>query len=313
MLSLDDFAADVVPRVRYLDLLSRVVAYIDAHLADPLDGDLLADQAAMSRFHFQRIFRAYFGTTVSGYVTWRRLRRACELLAEDSASVLDVALAVGYDSSQALSKAMRRELDTTPTAVRAGAEPGWQRLFDRRSTQPLAANDQALNPQLVEIGELSILAATAWGMEDGSMYGAAERAFAELLPVIEGAALKERARSWIGIVPDEPQGPEDANVRLVVGAIFDHSLSQREGLCTRPPCHLTGSLAWQQLPAGRYAVFTHLGSYRRLHLTWIAIYRDWLPATGYALRDAPPFEHYVCDPLNAEPHKMRADIYIPLE
>jgi len=315
MLDYLDFIADEVPPVRYLDLLSRAVAYIDSHLADPLDGDLLADQAAMSRFHFHRIFRAYFGSTVAGYVTWRRLRHACELLAGDPGSVLDVALAVGYDSSQALAKAMRRELDTTPTAVRAGAEPGWQRLFDRRSAQPPAntMNDQPLNPLLVDVAEVSVLTATGRGMEGGSMFGAAERAFAELKPVIEGAALAERARSWIGIVPDQPQGPEDESMRLLIGAIFDYALSDRDGACTRPPCPLTGTIAWLRLPAGRYAVFTHLAPYRQLHLTWTSIYRDWLPATGYALRDSPPFEHYLCDPLTTAPEKQRADIYIPLQ
>ena len=99
----------------------------------------------------------------------------------------------------------------------------------------------------------------------------------------------------------------------MIGAIFDHSLSDRDGLCTRPSCPVTGTMAWHQLPAGRYAVLTHLGPYRQLHLTWIAIYRDWLPATGYALRDAPPFEHYLCDPLTTAPEKQRADIYIPLQ
>ena len=145
------------------------------------------------------------------------------------------------------------------------------------------------------------------------MFRAAEQAFAELKPVIEGAGLEPRARSWIGILDEEPQGPDDESARLLIGAIFDYSLSDRGGLCTRPACPVTGTLAWHQLPAGRYAVFTHLGPYRRLHLTWIAIYRDWLPATGYALRDAPPFEHYLADPLTTAPEKLRADIYIPLQ
>jgi AraC family transcriptional regulator len=199
--------------------------------------------------------------------------------------------------------------------VRAGAAPGWQRLFDRRSVQSPSAtvNDQPLNPVLVDVAELCALTATGRGMQGGSMFGAAERAFAELMPVIEGAALKPRARSWIGIVPDEPQGPDDESMRVLIGAVFDHSLADGDGVCTRPPCRVTGTLAWHQLPAGRYAVFTHLGPYQQLHLTWIAIYRDWLPATGYALRDAPPFEHYLCDPLTTPPQQQRADIYIPLQ
>jgi len=67
------------------------------------------------------------------------------------------------------------------------------------------------------------------------------------------------------------------------------------------------------VPAGRHAVFTHMGPYSTLHATWRAIYRDWLPATGHALRDAPPFELYVNDPRDTPPEQLRTDIYIPLQ
>jgi AraC family transcriptional regulator len=87
--------------VRYLDLLARAAAHVDANLGASLDADLLARRAAMSRHHFHRIFAAYFGTTVSGYVTWRRLRRA-------------------------------RELGVTPSQVRAGCAPSWQAFHARR-------------------------------------------------------------------------------------------------------------------------------------------------------------------------------------
>ena len=113
---------------RHTALLARALAHVDAHLDQPLPAPALADVAAMSRHHFHRLFQAYLGCSVGDYVTTRRLQRAGALLLSGPEPVLEIALAVGYDSAQALAKAMRRELDTTPTAVRHGDTTAWQHL-----------------------------------------------------------------------------------------------------------------------------------------------------------------------------------------
>ena len=301
---LPSLPADTRQPVRYLELLSRAVAHIGDHLAGDLGTEALAREAAMSPYHFHRMFRAYFGTTVAGYVTWRRLQRACELLGRDGASVLDVALAVGYESAQALAKAMRRELDTTPSAVRCGSAPQWQRLFERRAAAVGEGNDLALKPQFVELPPLDVLTATGRGMDDGDMGRAAQQGFAELWPAVEAAGLRACVQRCVAILPDEPQGRNDQQARMWCGAVFDPP---------RPSIALQGSLAWQQLPGGRHAVFTHIGPYGELHRCWSAIYAQWLPATGYALRDTPPFEHYVNDPRELPPAQWRTDIHLPLQ
>ncbi|QNK65633.1 GyrI-like domain-containing protein [Variovorax sp. PAMC26660] len=311
----DPFTTSRTQTVRYLDLLSRAVAHIDTHLADPLDARMLADMAAMSRYHFHRIFRAYFGTTVGGYITWRRMQRACELLARNCAPVDRVAIQVGYESAQALAKAMRRELDTTPVAVRAGRAPCWQQLFDRRpAIDPLAShNDALLKPQMLDVHALPVLTATGRGMDAGDMRRAAEQAFDELVPAIRQANLLPRTQSWLALFPDEPQGLEDQQARMLCGAVFDHRLVERSGRATQPAITLEGSLSWWHLPAGRHAVFSHRGGHSLLHRVWNAVYRDWLPATGYALRDTPSFEHYVNDPREPLGNEWRTDLYLPLQ
>ena len=284
--------------VRYLDLLSRATAHVGDHLAEPLDTATLARQASMSPYHFHRLFRAYFGTTVAGYVTWRRLQRACELLGADDASVLEVALAVGYESAQALAKAMRRELDTTPTAVRAGSSPSWQRLFERRGsagTASSASADTQLKPQLIDAPELWVLTATGRGMHDGDMTRAAQAGFAELWPAAARAGLTDRVKSCIAIFPDEPQDPNDQQARIWVGVIFDYALAERPAVLRGRPS--TCRAAWHgtrcrpaatpcSRTSGRTATASNLEP----------AYGQWLPATGYALRDTSPFEHYVNDP-----------------
>ncbi|MGJ7502402.1 AraC family transcriptional regulator [Variovorax sp. ZT5P49] len=303
--------------VRYLDLLSRAAAHVDANLDAALDVDLLARQAAMSRHHFHRVFHAYFGLTVGGYVTWRRLRRACELLAaQRSAPVLEAAQAVGFESAQALAKAMRRELGTTPTAVRDGSEPAWAHFFAQRhipDDDEGMPNARPLQPRWVEAPAFDALTTTGHGMTQGTMGRAAQQAFAELWPALLASGLAPQVTHTIATMPEEPQGPEDAECRILAGALFGHSLPDGRGEPARPDVALGGSLAWWHLPAGRYAVFTHVGPYTGLHTMWKAIYRHWLPATGYATRDVPGFDLYLDDPRNTPEAELRTHLYLPLE
>jgi AraC family transcriptional regulator len=75
---------------------------------------------------------------------------------------------------------------------------------------------------------------------------------------------------------------------------------------------LSGSLAWQPLSAGRYAVFTHIGPYDRLHDTWRGIYQSWLPASGAQRRDAPPLELCINTPDTTPPDKLHTEIWLPV-
>ncbi|MDM0111788.1 AraC family transcriptional regulator [Variovorax sp. J22R133] len=307
--------------VRYLDLLARAAAHVDANLDAPLDVDVLAQRAAMSRHHFHRIFHAHFGLTVGGYVTWRRLRRACELLALPGGdAVMDVALAVGFATPQALAKAMRRELDATPSQVRSGHAPQWDAFFVRREIRPgdrpgspERESPPPLHPQWALVPAFAALTATGHGMRNGSMSEAAQQGFGELWPALEAAGLASCVTHCIAALPEEPQGPDDQNCRMLTGALFGMSLPQRRGAPEQPEIALQGSLVWTHWPAGRYAVFTHIGPYDGLHATWKAIYRHWLPATGYALRDVPGFDLYVDHPRATPPERLRTDLYLPLQ
>ncbi|MHB1000340.1 MAG: GyrI-like domain-containing protein [Armatimonadota bacterium] len=46
------------------------------------------------------------------------------------------------------------------------------------------------------------------------------------------------------------------------------------------------------IPAYTYAVFTHVGSLDKLGATWMSIYQDWLPASGYEPLNDLSFEYY---------------------
>ena len=72
-----------------------VVEFIDANLAGRITLDQLAAVAMLSPYHFAHSFRKAMGLAPHQFVTSRRVDRATHLLRTSSASVADIACAVG--------------------------------------------------------------------------------------------------------------------------------------------------------------------------------------------------------------------------
>jgi len=65
------------------------------------------------------------------------------------------------------------------------------------------------------------------------------------------------------------------------------------------------------VPAGRYAVFTHIGQLDALEITMKFIYGTWLPNSGCKLRQAPDIETYD-HRFNPFSDKSEMGIWIPV-
>ncbi|MFT3850397.1 MAG: AraC family transcriptional regulator [Propionivibrio sp.] len=99
----------------------RVVDWIEAHLADSFTLADLAAQAALSEFHFARMFRVSMGVTPHAWVAQHRFARACALLSgkrQDGPALERVAAACGYANASHLNRRFREELGVTPTRYR---------------------------------------------------------------------------------------------------------------------------------------------------------------------------------------------------
>lgn len=101
--------------------LVRVLDYLGAHFADPLTLDALAAEAAISKFHFVRLFRAKTGKTPHAYLLGLRLAAARRLLATTAMPVAGVARACGFASASHFCTAFARAAGATPTAFRQAA------------------------------------------------------------------------------------------------------------------------------------------------------------------------------------------------
>lgn len=98
--------------------IRRVIDHMENRLDQRVRLEQLARLASLSPFHFSRAFKLSTGMPPSKYFKKLRVERAKYLLLETDDLVTEIAIAVGYDSTQALTRAFRHEVGDTPARFR---------------------------------------------------------------------------------------------------------------------------------------------------------------------------------------------------
>ncbi|MBY5355046.1 helix-turn-helix transcriptional regulator [Rhizobium leguminosarum] len=98
--------------------LGRAAAYIHDNLTEDVSLEVLAAQAAMSRYHFLRAFKAAFGSSPHQYVIQQRMERAKLLLRTTGIPVVEVAFRVGYDDVSRFGRHFLRYARVNPSVYR---------------------------------------------------------------------------------------------------------------------------------------------------------------------------------------------------
>ena len=93
----------------------RVLDYIESNLGGQLTLTELAGIADLSLHHFARMFKRTIGVAPYRYVLERRVERAKEMLRTARGSLVDISLAVGFDSQSHFTSAFGRMVGATPT------------------------------------------------------------------------------------------------------------------------------------------------------------------------------------------------------
>lgn len=104
--------------MRHLEHIEEVQQYIRRHIDEPLSREVLASVAGFSIPHFHRIFYSYTGESAPAYVRRLRMERAGRKLRMGAVDITEVALAAGYDSHAAFSKAFKKHFGLTPSEFR---------------------------------------------------------------------------------------------------------------------------------------------------------------------------------------------------
>ncbi len=88
------------------------IDYIENHLMENLDLDIVAEAVHYSKYHLHRIFTDMVGLTIHDYILRRKLTEAAKLLTFSEKTIIEIALLSGYASQQAFTcifKAMYKQ------------------------------------------------------------------------------------------------------------------------------------------------------------------------------------------------------------
>ncbi|MEL7449933.1 MAG: helix-turn-helix transcriptional regulator, partial [Pseudomonadota bacterium] len=107
-----------------LSRIEKAVSFIADEVGDGEEPELdaIADAAGLSKFHFHRLYKLATGETCRDTIIRFRLARATQILRDPQITVTEAAFSVGYASSQAFAKAMKRLLDTSASSLRSDGE-----------------------------------------------------------------------------------------------------------------------------------------------------------------------------------------------
>jgi AraC-like DNA-binding protein len=98
--------------------VGRVLSLLHERPADPWTLERLGEEAGMSRSSLHERFAHFIGQPPMQYLARWRMQLAAGLLRDTSRKVAEVALAVGYESEAAFSRAFKREVGLSPGAWR---------------------------------------------------------------------------------------------------------------------------------------------------------------------------------------------------
>jgi AraC family transcriptional regulator len=300
----------------YEAAVERTAVRIAATLDEGLDLGALARGAALSPFHFHRIFRGMIGETPLEMHRRLRLERAAWRLLMHDVAVTTVAFDAGYETHEAFTRAFRQAYGETPSTFRQGAperRPDCARPrqielaapsgvhFSELSetTNPrtirFVAGENIMNVTIEDMPELRVAAVHHVGP-----YNQIADAFERFGAIAGPAGLLRGDTMMLAIYYDDPE------------ATPAEQLQSDAGVTVPDGVPLPGDVIEKRLPAGRYARATHIGPYTKLGDAWSRFMGEWLPKSGNRVGNGSSFEIYRNNPMNAAPDELRTDLYLPI-
>lgn len=101
-----------------LQLIEKVLYYIDEHVCEELTYDRLAEVFGYSSFHFHKIFSSVTDLSITEYIRKRRLTMAHRKLCETTETVADICYSVGFNSIQTFNRAFKDTFGMQPLVAR---------------------------------------------------------------------------------------------------------------------------------------------------------------------------------------------------
>ena len=131
-------AGGLGPVIMSDERILRAVAYIKAHLDQPMTLDEVAGEACLSPSRFRHLFVEQTGTALRPYILWRRMLRVWELVVAGQ-SLSTAAHAAGFADAAHLSRTSKTMFGFPPSAIHIAAPLDEERAAERAGTSRAVA------------------------------------------------------------------------------------------------------------------------------------------------------------------------------
>ncbi len=278
--------------MEWVNKLNEAMDYIEAHIAEEITSEQLAQIACCSPYHFQRMFTYLAGVPLSEYIRRRRMSLAAAEL-QAGARVIDIALKYGYDSPTAFNRAFQVIHGVAPSHIKdAGVV--------LRAFPPIRFNISIRGGQEMEYRIESKPAFRIVGLSE-PLDAEIEKNF-EVVPKLWTRAATEGAiprlasmmdSSPMGLLGVSACGPQDAWRYYIAVASTQDAAGMDE--------YTVPAFTWAVFPGEGVCPEAMQDLERR-------IVTEWLPNSGYEYDDGPDIELY----LNPEPQDAKFEVWIPV-
>jgi AraC family transcriptional regulator len=294
-------------RAEYSARMHRVLEHIDRHLDQELNLKALAGVAHFSSFHFHRIFFSWTGETLGDYLRRRRLEIAATRLAgQPKLSIFDVAISVGFGSTEAFARAFKVRFGCTASTWRssiaqqrnAGQE---LRNPDQRAGAFGTDNKGTLTGAAMKIKVIDRKPVKVTYLRHVGPYGQPLSEFWQRTVYPWMATNDQLGQPRYGISLDDP------TITVPDKCRYDAAVEVRGKIV------IPGDSQSTTIPGGRYAVTAFRGTVDQIGGVWEAMLRRWLPSSGMQLDARPFLEYYPTDAtFDPKTGAFTCDIAIPV-
>jgi AraC family transcriptional regulator len=275
------------------EVILQTVKWVESRLHEDIPVPTAAGKAGYSLHHFIRLFSGVIGVTPGEYIARRKLSEAARELASGGRRVTDVAFDYGFKDLETFTRAFRRQMGATPTAVRRGAPFPYQPPV---SSVPSTGGRGTLEEPVTE--PLSAFCLVGWSIRVSGQTDAVGKLWARFMeraPSIPGVSIPPRFHQLAWWSEDA----EDS-IEIMTG-VKVHSLVD-------VPIAMIG----KTVPACTCLVFTHRGSMARVGESYRAIYQDWLPCTDKRPSLPFNFERYPAGGIDPYSEAYVMEICVPV-
>ena len=292
--------------------IQNAINYIEDHITEELDYEVIARESFSSPFHFQRVFSILCGYTLGEYIRSRRLTLAGTELASGREKVIDVAFKYGYDTPESFTKAFQKFHGITPSQARSNG--AMLKSFSRLSIKVSLEGGRMMHYKIEEKPAMLLTGYKRRFQGSPNDKGWQDHDFAcenRLYQYLLQGMSRDTDTTYQVLTNFDPDGYDFYFAHQLPQYIreqFDEDLGQ-----------LAQNFEHLQIPAGRYLVceterceypIDETDALRKQAVS------EWLPTSGYELRDAPEIGviHWFWEEGNmALNHSRYCEIWLPIE